>query len=126
MRRELTRQALASADEIADDIRQTWNASTPMPKIAIWPSRCRTTPTGIRASSACNSSSSAKVQPASSPSAERHGDYSPRLDPTRTHRRPYRKATEGDDIQVVTRNVDLKGPWTAVLSMNWSLVRCSR
>ena len=27
----------------------------------------------------------------------------------------------GDVLHVVTRNVDLKGPWTAVLSMNWSL-----
>ena len=122
MRRELTRQALASADEIADDIRQTlerFDADAEDRDLAIALSNyINRHPRIQRLQLVIERESATRIfaQRGEATEITRLGSI-PREPIIST----FRKATEGDDIQVVTRNVDLKGPWTAVLSMNWSL-----
>ena len=122
MRRELTRQALASADEIADDIRQTlerFDADAEDRDLAIALSNYTDRHPRIqRLQLVIERESATRIFKERGEATEitRLGSI-----PREPIVGPYRKATEGDDIQVVTRNVDLKGPWTAVLSMNWSL-----
>ena len=121
MRRELIRQALASADEIADDIRQTlerFDVDAEDRDLAISLSNyINRHPRIQRLQLVIERESATRIfaQRGEATEITRLGAI-PREPIIYT-----RKATEGDDIQVVTRNVDLKGPWTAVLSMNWSL-----
>ncbi len=121
MRRELTRQALASADEIADDIKQTlerFDADAEDRDLAIALSNyINRHPRIQRLQLVIERESATRIfaQRGEATEITRLGSI-PREPIIYT-----RKATEGDDIQVVSRNVDLKGPWVAVLSMNWSL-----
>jgi signal transduction histidine kinase len=123
MRRELTRQALASADEIADDIRQTlerFDADAEDRDLAIALSNyINRHPRIQRLQLVIERESATRIfaQRGEATEITRLGAI-----PREPIIGPYtRKATEGDDIHALTRNVDLKGPWTAVLSMNWSL-----
>jgi two-component system, NtrC family, sensor kinase len=121
MRRELIRQALASADEIADDIRQTlerFDADAEDRDLAIALSNyINRHPRIQRLQLVIERESATRIfaQRGEATEITRLGSI-PREPIIYT-----RKATEGDDIQVVSRTVDLKGPWIAVLSMNWSL-----
>ena len=122
MRRELLRQALASADEIADDVKQTlerFDADAEDRELAIALSNyINRHPRIQRLQLVIERESATRIfaQRGEATEITRLGSI-PREPVIST----FRKATEGDDIQVVTRNVDLKGPWTAVLNMNWSL-----
>jgi signal transduction histidine kinase len=123
MRRELIRQALASADEIADDIRQTlerFDADAEDRDLAIALSNyINRHPRIQRLQLVIEREGATRIfaQRGEATEITRLGAI-----PREPIIGPYtRKATEGDDLHVVTRNVDLKGPWTAVLSMNWSL-----
>src|SRR6202142_619976 len=121
MRRELTRQALASADEIADDIRQTlerFDADAEDRDLAIALSNyINRHPRIQRLQLVIERESATRIfaQRGEATEITRLGSI-PREPIIYT-----RKATEGDDIQVVSRTIDLKGPWIAVLSMNWRL-----
>ena len=122
MRRELMRQAIASADEIADDIKQTlerFDADAEDRDLAIALSNYMNRHPRIQRLQLVIERESATrflTQRGEDTEITRLGSIprEPIISPTR-------KATEGDDIHTVTRNVDLKGPWTAVLTMNWSL-----
>jgi signal transduction histidine kinase len=123
MRRELIRQAVASADEIADDIRQTlerFDADAEDRDLAIALSNyVNRHPRIQRLQLVIEREGATRIfaQRGEATEITRLGSI-----PREPIIGPYtRKATEGDDIHAVTRNVDLKGPWTAVLSMNWSL-----
>ena len=122
MRRELTRQALASADEIADDIKQTlerFDADAEDRDLAIALSNYTSRHPRIqRLQLVIERESATRIfaQRGEATEITRLGAI-----PREPIISSARKATVGDDLHVVTRNVDLKGPWTAVLSMNWSL-----
>jgi len=123
MRRELLRQALASADEIADDIKQTlerFDADAEDRDLAIALSNnINRHPRIQRLQLVIEREGATRI-------LTQRGDTTPEITrlgsiPREPIIGPYiRKPTEGDDIHAITRNVDLKGPWTAVLSMNWS------
>ena len=121
MRRELMRQSMVSADEIVDDIRQNLerlDADAEDRDLAI-----------ILSNSVNRHSRIVRLQLViERESATRINAQ--RGDPTEITRlgviprEPIifaRKSVEGDDIRVVTRTVNLKGPWTAELTMNWSV-----
>jgi signal transduction histidine kinase len=122
MRRELMRQAMASANEIADDIRQTLerlDTDAEDRDLAI-----------ILSNSVDRHSRIQRLQLViERESATRINAQ--RGDPTEITRLgaiprepviyAWRMPVEGDDIKVVRRTVDLKGPWTAELTMNWSV-----
>jgi len=122
MRRELIRQALASADEIADDIKQTFerfDTDAEDRDLAIALSNyINRHPRIQRLQLVIERESATRIfaQRGEATEITRLGSIprEPIISITR-------KATEGDDIHTITRNVDLKGPWTAVLTMNWSL-----
>jgi two-component system, NtrC family, sensor kinase len=123
MHRELMRQAIASADEIADDIRQTlerFDADAEDRELAISLNNyILRHPRIQRLQLVIERESATRIAAhrGDTPEITRLGSIV--REPVIST--PTRKATEGDDIHTVTRNVDLKGPWTAVLSMNWSL-----
>ena len=122
LHRALIQQAIASADEIADDIRQTlerFDADVEDRDLAIALSNYTDRHPRIqRLQLVIERESATRI-------AAQRGDATEitRLGsiPREPIIGPYRQATEGDELHMVTRNVDLKGPWTAVLSMNWSL-----
>jgi signal transduction histidine kinase len=123
MHRALIQQAIASADEIADDIRQTlerFDADAEDRDLAISLSNYLSRHPRIqRLQLVIERESATRIAAARGEATEitRLGSI-----PREPVIGPYtRKATEGDDLHTVTRNVDLKGPWTAVLNMNWSL-----
>lgn len=128
MRIELTRQAQASADEIADDIKQGLERFEPEAEERDY---------AIALSNYINRHP--RIQrlqlvvehdaPSSPPSSPSVRIVAPRGESPEITRLPYlprepivytRKATEGD-VYIVQRFVDLKGPWQGNLLMNWSL-----
>jgi signal transduction histidine kinase len=121
MRRELMRQAMASADEIADDIRKTlerFDADAEDRDLAITLSNYIDRYSRIhRLQLVIERESATRI------SAQR-GDPTEITRLGAIPREPIifaRTPVEGDDVRVVTRTVDLKGPWTAELTMNWSV-----
>jgi two-component system NtrC family sensor kinase len=128
MRRELTRQAHASGDEIADDIKQTLERLE---------TEAEERDYAISLSSYINRHPRIQRlqlvvehdQPGSPPSSPSVRIVAPRGESPEITRLPYlprepivysRKATEGD-VYIVQRFLDLKGPWQGTLLMNWSL-----
>jgi two-component system, NtrC family, sensor kinase len=124
MRSELTRQAQASADEIADDIKQNlerFDADTEERDYAIaLDSYIKLHPRIQRLQ---------LVVEHDAPSSPSVRIVAPRGEATEITRLAYlprepiafsRKATE-DDVYVLQRFVDLKGPWQGNLLMHWSL-----
>ncbi len=121
MRRELMRQAMASADEIADDIRQNLerlDAEAEDRDLAITLSNYINRYSRIqRLQLVIDREGATRIN------AQR-GDPTEITRLGAIPREPIvwtRKSVEGDDIRAVTRTVDLKGPWTAELTMNWSV-----
>jgi two-component system, NtrC family, sensor kinase len=128
MRSELTRQAQSSADEIADDIKQSLERFEPEAEERDY---------AIALSNYINRhpriqrlqlvvEHDAPNSPPSSPSVR---IVAPRGEATEITRLPYlprepivytRKASEGD-VYILQRFVDLKGPWQGNLLMHWSL-----
>ena len=128
MRSELTRQAQSSANEIADDIKQSLERFEPDAEERDY---------AIALSSFINRHP--RIQrlqlvvehdtPSSPPSSPSVRIAALRGESPEITRLPYlprepivytRKATEGD-VYILQRFVDLKGPWQATLLMNWSL-----
>ncbi len=128
MRSELTRQAQLSADEIADDIKQSLERFEPDAEERDY---------AIALSNYINRHP--RIQrlqlvvehdaPSSPPSSPSVRIVAPRGEATEITRLPYlprepivytRKASEGD-VYVLQRFVDLKGPWQGNLLMHWSL-----
>jgi two-component system, NtrC family, sensor kinase len=128
MRSELTRQAQSSADEIADDIKQSLERFEPEAEERDY---------AIALSNYINRHP--RIQrlqlvvehdaPSSLPSSPSVRIVAPRGEATEITRLPYlprepivytRKAAEGD-VYILQRFVDLKGPWQANLLMHWSL-----
>ena len=128
MRTELTRQAQASADEIADDIKQNLERFEPDAEERDY---------AIALSNYINRHP--RIQrlqlvvehdtPNSPPSSPSVRIVAPRGESPEITRLPHmprepigfaRKATEGD-VYILQRFVDLKGPWQANLLMHWSL-----
>ena len=128
MRSELTRQAQSSADEIADDIKQSLERFEPDAEERDY---------AIALSNYINRHP--RVQrlqlvvehdtPSSPPSSPSVRIVAPRGESPEITRLPYlprepivytRKATEGD-VYILQRFVDLRGPWQATLLMHWSL-----
>jgi signal transduction histidine kinase len=124
MRSELTRQAQASADEIADDIKQNlerFDADTEERDYAIALDSYIKLHARIQRLQL--------VVEHDAPSSPSVRIVAPRGEATEITRLPYlprepiafsRKATE-DDVYILQRFVDLKGPWQANLLMHWSL-----
>ena len=121
MRCELMHQTLASADEIADDIRQTlerFDADAEDRDLAIALSNAiNRHPRIQRLQLVVDRESATRISAQRGETTEitRMGSI-PREPIVYT-----RKSVEGDYTHLVTRSVDLKGPWTAQLSMKWSL-----
>jgi Signal transduction histidine kinase len=128
MRSELTRQAQSSADEIADDIKQSLERFEPEAEERDY---------AIALSNYINRHP--RIQrlqlvvehdaPSSPPSSPSVRIVAPRGEATEITRLPYlprepivytRKASEGD-VYTLQRFVDLKGPWQGNLLMHWSL-----
>jgi two-component system, NtrC family, sensor kinase len=128
MRSELTRQAQSSADEIADDIKQSLERFEPEAEERDY---------AIALSNYINRHP--RIQrlqlvvehdaPSSLPSSPSVRIVAPRGENPEITRLPYlprepivytRKAAEGD-VYILQRFVDLKGPWQANLLMHWSL-----
>ncbi len=128
MRSELTRQAQASADETADDIKQSLERFEPDAEERDY---------AIALSNYINRHP--RIQrlqlvvehdtPSSLPSSPSVRIVAPRGEATEITRLPYlprepivytRKAAEGD-VYILQRFVDLKGPWQGNLLMHWSL-----
>jgi two-component system NtrC family sensor kinase len=124
MRSELTRQAQASADEIADDIKQN---------LERFEADAEERDYAIALSSYINRHPRIQrlqlVVEHDAPSSPSVRIVAPRGEATEITRLPYlprepivyaRKATEGD-VYTVQRFVDLQGPWQGNLLVNWSL-----
>jgi two-component system, NtrC family, sensor kinase len=128
MRTELTRQAQSSADEIADDIKQSLERFEPEAEerdYAIALSNYITRHPRIQRLQLVVEHDA----PSSLPSSPSVRIVAPRGEATEITRLPYlprepivvfRKATEGD-VYIVQRFVDLKGPWQGNLLVHWSL-----
>jgi two-component system, NtrC family, sensor kinase len=124
MRRELTRQAQSSADEIADDIKQNlerFDADAEERDYAVTLSSYIARHPRIQRLQL--------VVEHDAPSSPSVRIVAPRGEATEITRLPYlprepiafsRKATEGD-VYILQRFVDLKGPWQGNLLMHWSL-----
>jgi two-component system, NtrC family, sensor kinase len=124
MRSELTRQAQASADEIADDIKQNLERFDPDAEERDY---------AIALSSYINRHPRIQrlqlVVEHDAPSSPSVRIVAPRGEATEITRLPYlprepiaftRKATDGD-VYILQRFVDLKGPWQGNLLMHWGL-----
>lgn len=124
MRRELTRQAQGSADEIADDIKQN---------LERFDADAEERDYALALSSYINRHPRIQrlqlVVEHDAPSSPSVRIVAPRGEATEITRLPYlprepiafaRKATEGD-VYTLQRFVDLKGPWQGNLLMHWSL-----
>jgi signal transduction histidine kinase len=128
MRSELTRQAQASADEIADDIKQSLERFEPESEerdYAIALSNYINRHPRIQrlqlvvehdAPSALPSSRSVRIGVQRGEATEITRLRSLPREPIEV----FRKATEGD-VYIIQRFVDLKGPWQGNLLMHWSL-----
>jgi two-component system, NtrC family, sensor kinase len=128
MRAELTRQAQASGDEIAEDIKQNLERLEPDAEerdYAITLSNYINRHPRIQRLQLVVEHDTPSLPP-SSPSVR---IVAPRGESPEITRLPYlprepivytRKATEGD-VYTLQRFVDLKGPWQANLLMHWSL-----